>query len=264
MDTPPKLIVTDLDGTLLGKDGAVSDRNAAALRRAGEAGARVVIATGRPVWWLGPVTDFGFDGTAVCMNGAMVYDVGAKELLAASPLDPETMRRFVEAFESRVPGVTIAVERLGLDLVDSWADADYDHPWDEGEFGTLSRRELLAQAAVKLLVRYGDDSSALAAIALELDLPDVSITYSTDQGLIEVMAAGVNKGRTIDRLAGEWGIDPADAIAFGDMPNDVEMLRWAGRSFAMRDAHTEALAAASGTAGSHDDHGVAEVLERWF
>ncbi|WP_353650012.1 HAD family hydrolase [Nakamurella sp. A5-74] len=261
---PPKLVVTDMDGTLLGRDGLVSARNAAALRRAQEAGAKVLIATGRPVWWLDPVRQAGFAGTAVCMNGAMVYHVGDGEVLAASPLSAETLNAFTEAFTAEVPGAAIAVERLGTEQIDSWSEAHYDHPWDEGSFEVQARSELLAQPAIKMLVRYGNDSSALAAVAAGLGVPGVSITYSTDAGLIEVMAGGVNKGVTVARLAQEWGIDPADAVAFGDMPNDIEMLQWAGRSYAMEGAHTQALAAATDQAGRHDEDGVAQVLERWF
>ena len=72
------MVVTDMDGTLLDESGdRVSQRNIDALRRAQDAGARVVIATGRPIWWLGPVIEAGFTGTAVCMNGAIVYDIAA-------------------------------------------------------------------------------------------------------------------------------------------------------------------------------------------
>src|SRR4051795_4613430 len=88
--TAPRLVVSDMDGTLLDLDGMrVSARNARALRRASEAGARVVIATGRPVVWLGPVIEAGFTGTAVCMNGAVTYDIAAGEITAMAPMLPE-------------------------------------------------------------------------------------------------------------------------------------------------------------------------------
>lgn len=259
------MIVTDMDGTLLNSDGAVSERNAAALLRAADAGTVVVIATGRPVWWLGPVTDAGFDGTAICMNGAVVYDVGAKELISAVPISPEVMQEFVVAFARRVPEFSVAVERLGTSEVDSWAEYDYDHPWDEGEFRNLPRSELLAMPAVKMLIRgRGEDSSILAAAARDTGVRGVSVTYSTNAGLIEIAAGGVNKGVAVAKLAGRLGIGAADVVAFGDMPNDVEMLRWAGRSFAMLDAHPAALDAAGDLAPDNDSDGVAQILDRWF
>jgi hydroxymethylpyrimidine pyrophosphatase-like HAD family hydrolase len=80
--------------------------------------------------------------------------------------------------------------------------------------------------------------------------------------LIEISALGVDKASGLAELAAERGIDPADVVAFGDMPNDVPMLTWAGRSYAMADAHPEALAAAADIAPSCADDGVAQVLER--
>ncbi|WP_154674231.1 HAD family hydrolase [Nakamurella lactea] len=264
MSNAPRMIVTDLDGTLLNEAGRVSDRNAAALRRAREAGALVVVATGRPVWWLNPVLDVGFEGTAICMNGAVVFDVAAEEMLDVSPLTPQTMHDFVEEYTEHIPNFALAVERLGFTQNDAWSEQEYDHPWDDGDFRVLPRSELLSEPAVKMLLRQGNDSSVLAAAAKQVAPDRVSVTYSTNAGLIEVAAAGVNKGAALHRLAERFGVEPAEAVAFGDMPNDAEMLRWAGRSFAMSGAHPIALAAASDTAPDNDSDGVAQVLERWF
>lgn len=253
-----------MDGTLLNSAGTVPERNATALRRAAAAGATVVVATGRPAYWLDPVIDAGFHGTAVCMNGAVTFDVGAKELLSISPLSTRVMQEFVGRLEDRLPGIRLAVEREGRDEVNAWSEATYQHPWTDGEFGIVPRPELLAKPAVKLLVRYGSDSSVLAAAAEACGLDAVSVTYSSNAGLIEVASAGVNKGAAVQRLAEQLGIDAADAVAFGDMPNDAEMLRWAGRSFAMENAHPLALAAASDSAPDNDSAGVAQILERWF
>jgi Cof subfamily protein (haloacid dehalogenase superfamily) len=259
-----------MDGTLLTVEGtSVSARNAAALRRASEAGARVVIATGRPVVWLGPVIDAGFAGTAVCMNGAIVYDIAAGQIVSSAPLLPESMQAFVEALTGYTDDFSLAVERLGESLRDFWAEATYDHPWAVGGYQVTDRWSLLADPAGKLLVRGTGDSASLAkaarAGAAEAGVEDqLSITYSTDDGLIEVAAAGVNKGYALQQLAQSWGIDASEAVAFGDMPNDVEMLTWAGHGVAMANAHPDVHAVASEIAPHHGDDGVAAVLERWF
>ena len=265
----PRLVVSDMDGTLLDLGGMrVSRRNAEALRRAQDAGARVVIATGRPVVWLGPVIEAGFAGTAVCMNGAVTYDIAAGEIIASAPMLPAAMRSFVESLADRVE-FALAVERLGTSAHDFWAEETYRHPWVVGGYQALSRSDLLSDPAGKLLVRGLGDSATLAAAAraaaADAHVGDqLSITYSTDDGLIEVAAAGVNKGETLARLAGEWGIDAADTVAFGDMPNDLEMLTWAGHGVAMANAHPDLAAIASEIAPHHGDDGVAAVLERWF
>ncbi|GGM16517.1 HAD family hydrolase [Nakamurella endophytica] len=264
----PRLVACDMDGTLLDLSGArVSDRNVAALRRAADRGARVVIATGRPVWWLDPVLETGFRGTAVCMNGAVVYDTGTRDIVSASPLTPEAMQDFLSGLERELAGAdrfSVAVERLGTTVDECFAEADYDHPWSTGHFRLTDREDLLSAPAAKMLVRAGHDSDTLAAAARAVGDDQVAITFSSSDGLIEIAAAGVNKGSTLARLAAEWGIDAAEVVAFGDMPNDLEMLRWAGRGVAMGNGHPDVVAAADEQAPHHGDDGVAAVLERWF
>jgi Cof subfamily protein (haloacid dehalogenase superfamily) len=249
------MVVSDMDGTLLDGDSQVSKRNADALRRAQAAGARVVIATGRPVWWLTPVIDAGFDGIAVCMNGAVVYDIAAGKVLSSSLLRPRPMR------ESRF---AIAVERVGTQLSACWAEPSYVHPWEDGIFQRGDRAQLMSEPVAKLLVRSGHDSAELAHHARHAAGARVAVTFSSDDGLIEVAAPGVNKGSTLQRLAASWGIGAEEVIAFGDMPNDLEMLTWAGHGVAMGNGHTEVHAVANEVVGHHHDDAVAEVLERWF
>ena len=261
----PAMVVSDLDGTLLDHTGDnISRRNIDALRRAEDAGARVVIATGRPIWWLGPVIEAGFTGTAVCMNGAVVYDIAAGQIIASSPLAPLTMQNFVSALSEQTDEFALAVERLGVTLQACIAEEEYRHPWAFGYFRRADRATLLADPAAKLLVRGTGDSRSLATAARYTGADTVHITYSTDDGLIEVAAAGVNKGSALAELAGRWGIDPAQVVAFGDMPNDLEMLHWAGHGVAMANAHPDLIAIADEVGADHHDDGVAQVLERWF
>ena len=257
------MVVTDLDGTLLDASGTrVSVRNAAALRRAAAAGARVVVATGRPIWWLGPVLEAGFTGVAVCMNGAVTYDVGAKEILAVSSMTPDVMRTLIEKVGAAGVAFGIAVERIGVSTGQAWAEPDYRHPWGDGLFTLADRDTLLSEPAAKMLLRGHGDSGELAEAVRATGVDGV--TYSSDDGLLEIAAAGVNKGAALARLARRWDIEPADVLAFGDMPNDLEMLIWAGRSVAMDNAHPDVLSVAGERAPHHDDDGVAVVLERWF
>ena len=90
----------------------------------------------------------------------------------------------------------------------------------------------------------------------------VTLTHSSDDGLVEISASGVSKATGLARLAEERGIDPGRAVAFGDMPNDLPMLAWAGRAVAVANAHPEVLALADEVTASNDEDGVARVLER--
>ncbi len=258
------MVVSDMDGTLLNEVGVVTPRTAEALKRADAAGARVVIATGRPIWWLGPVIDAGFDGVAVCMNGAVVYDIAADQVLSSSLLPAGVATEFVTDLVALEPNFALAVERAGTQLTSCFAEESYDHPWADGVFQRVSRAELLSEPVAKLLVRGVEGSADLAAHARAVAGDRVAVTYSTDDGLIEIAAPGVNKGAALDRLAVGWGIDPARVVAFGDMPNDLEMLSWAGHGVAMGNGHTEVHAVADEVIGLHHEDAVALVLERWF
>jgi hydroxymethylpyrimidine pyrophosphatase-like HAD family hydrolase len=90
------------------------------------------------------------------------------------------------------------------------------------------------------------------------------VTYSSNSGLIELSAPGVTKASGLASVADLLGVDRADIVAFGDMPNDVPMLRYAGHGVAMGNAHADARAAADEITASNADDGVAKVLERWW
>jgi hydroxymethylpyrimidine pyrophosphatase-like HAD family hydrolase len=77
-------------------------------------------------------------------------------------------------------------------------------------------------------------------------------------------AAGVTKASTLELLCAELGVQAHEVVAFGDMPNDIPMLTWAGTSYAMAGAHASTIAAAGRTAPGNDEDGVARVLEELF
>ena len=90
----------------------------------------------------------------------------------------------------------------------------------------------------------------------------VTTTWSSTNALVEMSGAGVTKASTLARLCAERGLDASEVVAFGDMPNDVDMLRWAGSSYAMENGHDQAREAAQHVAPRNDQDGVAQVLER--
>ena len=151
--SPPRLVVSDLDGTLLRSDGTVSARTRAALAAAEEAGATVVFATGRPPRWMRPVAEqTGHRGLAVCSNGALVYDLHQEQVVQRFPLSPEIGRSVVESIRAAMPGVSFGVEsgdRFGHEQTYA-IDGDVASETYVGEIA-----DLLGQPMVKLLVRHG-------------------------------------------------------------------------------------------------------------
>ncbi len=89
-----------------------------------------------------------------------------------------------------------------------------------------------------------------------------SVTRSSPTALLEISAHGVSKASTLALSCAERGIRPEEVAAFGDMPNDIEMLSWAGSSYAMGNAHPDVLAAATGSTLGNNEDGVALVIER--
>lgn len=261
---PPRLVATDLDGTLLRSDVTVSDRTIAALRGAEDAGAAVVLVTGRPPRSMRPIAEMvAHTGLAICANGAVVVDLHTERIVQTYPIEPAVVTAVTDAVRAAIPGVTFAIETA----VAFAQEPDYPtHPFDartKVRTGTLA--ELLTDPVVKILIRHevtGPDE--LLAAAREVAGDVVELTHSSRVGLLEVSAAGVTKATALARLAAERGIAAADVVAFGDMPNDLPMLAWAGQSYAMANAHPEVLAAVSTTAPPNDDDGVAQVLEGLF
>jgi hypothetical protein len=258
--TPPRLILVDLDGTLVGKDHKVSPRNASALKRAAAAGTRVVVATGRPVRLLEPVRESLGHTIALCYNGAIVYDLETGSVIDAHLLDASIFERAVESV--RAQGLEFIVAAEGMPDRGIRAEIGFREDYDMPR-GTVA--EISQGGVVKGLIVAKPDAFDAVWDAFSTGFPgEIEVTRSGIDGLIEISATGVSKGGVIDGLARGWGIQPSEAIAFGDMPNDLEMFRWAGHSVAMGNAEPEVKLAATEVGADHDDNAVAQVLERWF
>ena len=123
---------------------------------------------------------------------------------------------------------------------------------------------LLHPPAVKLMLRHPElDADVLLAHARELIGELVEVSHSSAQdALLEISAPGVSKASSLAVLCERSGIESRDVVAFGDMPNDLPMLTWAGHGVAVANAHEDVLAAADEVTASNDEAGVAQVLER--
>jgi Cof subfamily protein (haloacid dehalogenase superfamily) len=267
----PSLIATDVDGTLFDEDERLTPRTRAAVRAAVDAGTQFVLATGRPPRWIAPVVDaLGFTPMAVCANGAVLYDSAADRILSAKTLSADLLTELAAVATRVIPGAGLAVERVGRSAHDAATPAflsspGYEHAWLNPDNTEVSLADVLSAPAVKLLIRKTNARSSDMAAALA---PYVGhhgdLTYSTNNGLIEVVPFGISKASGVEEVATPSGITAADVVAFGDMPNDISMLRWAGLGVAMGNAHPEAKAAADEVTTSNADDGLARVLERWW
>jgi len=261
---PPKLVASDLDGTLVRSDGTIDERTRRAIALAEAAGATVVFCTARPQRGLSELAEgTGHPGVAICHNGAMLWDLHTESALDVSPLSPAVARTLVALLEAEVPGGAWAVERAG----GLGHEPGFVTPWPIPEDTTVGAvRALIAEPAVKLMLRHAE---LTADVLLERartacgHLAELSHS-SLNDALLEISAAGVSKATALARLCERRGVDRRDVIAFGDMPNDLAMLTWAGHSVAVANAHPDVRAAADELTASNDEAGVARVLERVF
>jgi Cof subfamily protein (haloacid dehalogenase superfamily) len=259
----PRLVATDLDGTVVRRDLTMTPRTVAALQACVDAGVDLVFVTGRPPRWMQPVVDAtGHTGTAVCANGALVYDLVTERVLRAHTLAADDAREAVARVRHAIGPVNVALETL-----DGYArEPGYQTRWDaisDQRVGALD--ELLDgdPSVVKLLIRQETSTSDAMLAAVEPALAGLAQpTHSNERDcLLEISALGVSKASTLAEIATERGIEAADVVAFGDMPNDLAMLEWAGRGYAMADGHPDAIAVAHAIAPPCVEDGVAQVLE---
>jgi hydroxymethylpyrimidine pyrophosphatase-like HAD family hydrolase len=198
----------------------------------------------------------------VCANGALLYDLHTEQVVGSFPLSVEVGLDVARRLRDALPDITFAVETLeGFSHEDT-----YLARWDVGMARAVDDIErIYGGPALKLLARHeamGSDDLLAAARDVVGDLAE--LTHSSTSGLLEISAAGVSKATTLARVCADRGIDAADVVAFGDMPNDLAMLAWAGLSYAVVGGHPEVLAAVDRVVDAPEDDGVAKELERLF
>ncbi|MCU1573026.1 MAG: family hydrolase [Micrococcaceae bacterium] len=260
-----RLVASDMDGTIVGHDGKISARTVAAFQAAAEAGVEVVFVTGRPPRWLDPLRrQIGHTGSVICSNGAVVYDLAAEQVLSSHLLPASVVLDVRSRILQVAPGALFAVETLDGLLV----EPGFLEPQSAdllGEFSPAPLPEALQadMEVVKFLAvaRQGGADAFLGQVRPAVE-GLLEVTHSAPTApLLEMGPRGINKAVTLAAYADARGIGSEDVIAFGDMPNDIEMLKWAGSGYAMASGHAEALAAANLRAPRFEDDGVAQVLE---
>jgi Cof subfamily protein (haloacid dehalogenase superfamily) len=259
----PRLIATDLDGTLLDPKGRVSDRTRAVLAELDAREVPVVFTTGRPVRWMEELwDDVGGHGLAICSNGGIVYDVSSHRVRDVRAVPQEVGSEIARLVRKAIPGTVFAVEHA-----EGWASERSfpTHPADtarrvKGDFDDIYRDDVVKILAVNADLKPEEFWHRVHEVVGER----VVATWSGAFPLVEISAAGVTKATTLAMLADELRVVAGDVVAFGDMPNDLPMLEWAGTSYAMANAHPSVRAAADHLAPGNDEDGVAAVLTSLF
>ena len=277
----PRVVATDLDGTLLDGQGQVSDRTRAVLADLDAAGVEVVFVTARPPRWLTRFTDaVGGHGRVICIGSACVLDLASGETLDTCGFDDDAARAVVTGIRTALPHAALAFERADGVVFDP-TYPNREPALDPGLWSVPVEETLgLVGARGPVSKILALDPERIPPPGVFVDPPEeirlaqeqfftavraavgqhAQLAYSGAVGLAELMPPGVDKAAALARWCARLGVDAADVWAFGDMPNDLPMLTWAGRGVAVANAHRDVLACADAVVGHHDADGVAEEL----
>jgi Cof subfamily protein (haloacid dehalogenase superfamily) len=266
----PRLVASDLDGTLLDSTGAVTPRTRAALEACWDAGIPVVGVTGRGPRLLDSVRGaLDGRGIAVLAQGGYVVDFEHDEVLRAVGLPRAEATAVIAAIEEVVGELVVAVEDAA-EQSEARGPLRVQHgfnwPYPEPAH-LLPRNQVLPPGPVlKVFLRsatLGQDELLARAKAV-VDPADAEVTHA-GLGFIEVLPPGITKATGLAVALGRYEVDMADVLVFGDMPNDLPMLtavrEAGGRAVAVANAHPAVRAAAPQLTSGNDAAGVARYLE---
>ena len=264
----PRIIATDVDGTLLRSDHTLSARTLAVLSDALGAGWLVVPVSGRqPSAIRTVVAGTPLLGHCIGSNGAVGMDLLTGLVLFEQTIDAEAQSEFVERMRREIPGVLCAAVRdAGRVFVPEEGYIALMDPGDHGRtepvLDDYPLADVVGTPSTKIVLRHPVvRAEVLLDTARRLGVPGVHPSTS-GAPFLEVAAGGVTKASGMQRMCDLLGRSGSDVVAFGDNNNDAELLAWAGHGVAMGNALPEALAAADEVTATNDDDGLALVVER--
>ena len=260
-----KLIMTDIDGTLMQEGGACLDPEYySVIRQLTERGIHFAVASGRHSVSVrrnfGPVLDCIW---IVSQNGSVLEYQGKS--MVTQPIPPEWAREFWKDLAACPPLDGI------IDTAD-WSCAPFENTEmfrivrDEYKFNIFATGswDVIPEGSYSMMTIFHPENAE--AFYKQTPLPakwesrmDI---ISTGQYWIDCMMPGVSKGQALERLCGQLGISPSETIAFGDNLNDIPMLRAAGCGYAVDTARAEVLEAADKIIPGYRSNGVLEVLKK--
>ncbi|MCB8882507.1 Cof-type HAD-IIB family hydrolase [Acidisoma cellulosilytica] len=259
----PRLLVSDVDGTIVRHDRHLAPSTILAAARLRQAGIRLALISSRPPGGLALLrTPLGLDTPCAGFNGALVQDA-AGQTVAEHTIPEDACRE--------------AVARLERDGLDVWVFAGGEWLLRDAQAAYIAREQLSISmgwrvvpdftpylgSAHKVMGSSKDFARcAKAATGLSLALGGQAVVLRSQDYYVDVTHPRANKGEAAKVIAGLLGIDPAEMAAIGDMPNDLPMFAAAGLAVAMGNASDAVKAAAAITVADNDSDGWAEAVDR--
>ena len=260
-----KLIAADLDGTLLRSPREVTDRTLRAIEAVGGRGIAFTICTGRSFYELGDLPKtLGLAAPVICRNGAEIVDPADGGSLFRRPIPAEDTKAFIRYCLARGIDFCVTTQDSALYPKGSALAAWFGElgPGRDGGPTVALIDEYAGQPAYKIVLLTHQPKYAQAR-AFADRLPGIRTVGAADE-IDDLIAAQANKGDGLRWVAEYLGAGWDGCCAFGDYDNDLEMLRYAGLSFAMENAPDYIKSEADCVAPSNLEDGVAQVLEGLF
>lgn len=262
-----KLLVLDLDDTLLDNDREISTRNKEAIMRAQNQGVKVVLASGRPTCAMVKYSDElkleQYDSYMISFNGGEIVKSGSREILFEKTLEIEEAHKLYEF--SRKKNCDI-ITYHGLDLV-----TEDDSEYIDVEIELLNvpvRRvksfcDAINYTPVKCILLQEPTYLKKIESVVKTEFPDLSASISKPF-FLEVTAHDIDKGHTLDRLCRIEGISKDEVIAIGNAENDLSMINYAGLGIWVENADKELISDDHIVTASNCDDGVALAIEKYI
>lgn len=263
----PHLIALDVDGTIVGYDGSLSEAVRQVLDRLAEEGHHLVVSTGRALpGALEVVHALGLKrGFIVCSNGSVVVRLDPElplgwEMHHVVSFDP---RDALEKMHEALPTALFLVEDPDLHR---WASGAFP-PGELAESDTLDIvdfDELLTKQATRIVMREVNGTAEEFAAAVDkLGLHEVSYSVGWSNWL-DIAPDGISKASGLALVATELGVDHEHTVGAGDGLNDLEMIEWVAHAIVMGQSKDELKALASVVTDTVEDDGLAVALVDYF
>ncbi|TPG83593.1 HAD family phosphatase [Brevibacillus laterosporus] len=263
-----RMIVLDLDDTLLQDDHTISTHTKSALMKAQEAGVKVVLASGRPTYAMTHIAEEleleKYGSFILSFNGAKIINCKTKEELFSSTLPVETVHELYDISKKEQVGI------LSYDGDDIVAETVTVYTKKESEITGMNIKEVesFSQAITRPVVKVlmVDDPTKLAIVEkkLQKQLEGQLSVMRSKPFFLEFTEAGVDKGTSLHQLINKLGIEQAEVIAIGDSYNDLAMITFAGLGVAMGNAPDDIKEVANYVTDTNMNHGVAKVVETFI
>lgn len=266
-----KLLVLDIDGTLVGRNGTISPEDRQALNQTMEQGIKVSLCTGRAIPSCGGIiSKLGLNGYHMFCDGAVIYSPARQEELYAKPLDKDVVRRAVEFVRSNGIIIDLYSTREYFVEKESWSAVVHRDffgiPLTMSDFSEIWKRERLIKAGMVATNPHEVSKAQHFHNEFRDNLNFSWVTSPTYPGVdfINMLAPGVSKGSALEQMAFHMGIDMSQVIAIGDGNNDIPLITTAGLGIAMGNATPEVKAVADYVTQDVEQGGVAAAIKKFL